>query len=146
MALKLPEALWRAELKELARQNREFEETLPLALRSKAPERGTAERGPAKGERAMDKVLEKATRLNIPLDPARTGRDASELEGGLRRMVVGQDEAIESIADAVRRSRAGLQDAKRPIGSFIFLGTTGVGKTELAKALADFLFNNEKRG
>jgi ATP-dependent Clp protease ATP-binding subunit ClpB len=65
------------------------------------------------------------------------------LEEELHKRVVGQDEAIESIADAVRRSRAGLQDVKRPIGSFIFLGTTGVGKTELAKALADFLFNNE---
>lgn len=65
------------------------------------------------------------------------------LEEELHKRVVGQDEAIISIADAVRRSRAGLQDAKRPIGSFIFLGTTGVGKTELAKALADFLFNNE---
>jgi ATP-dependent Clp protease ATP-binding subunit ClpB len=61
----------------------------------------------------------------------------------LHKRVIGQDEAIESIADAVRRSRAGLQDAKRPIGSFIFLGTTGVGKTELAKALAEILFNNE---
>lgn len=65
------------------------------------------------------------------------------LEDELHKRVVGQQEAIESIADAVRRSRAGLQDAKRPIGSFIFLGTTGVGKTELAKALAEFLFNNE---
>jgi ATP-dependent Clp protease ATP-binding subunit ClpB len=65
------------------------------------------------------------------------------LEEELHKRVVGQDEAIESIADAVRRSRAGLQDQKRPIGSFIFLGTTGVGKTELAKALAEFLFNNE---
>jgi ATP-dependent Clp protease ATP-binding subunit ClpB len=65
------------------------------------------------------------------------------LEDELHKRVVGQHEAIESIADAVRRSRAGLQDTKRPIGSFIFLGTTGVGKTELAKALADFLFNNE---
>ena len=65
------------------------------------------------------------------------------LEEELHKRVVGQHEAIESISDAVRRSRAGLQDAKRPIGSFIFLGTTGVGKTELAKALADFLFNNE---
>ncbi|MDI1355586.1 MAG: ATP-dependent chaperone ClpB [bacterium] len=65
------------------------------------------------------------------------------LEEELHKRVVGQHEAIESIADAVRRSRAGLQDAKRPIGSFIFLGTTGVGKTELAKALADYLFNNE---
>ena len=65
------------------------------------------------------------------------------LEAELHKRVIGQDEAIESIADAVRRSRAGLQDAKRPIGSFIFLGTTGVGKTELAKALAEVLFNNE---
>ncbi|MGZ4049279.1 MAG: ATP-dependent Clp protease ATP-binding subunit, partial [Bacteroidia bacterium] len=65
------------------------------------------------------------------------------LEDELHKRVVGQNEAIEAISDAVRRSRAGLQDTKRPIGSFIFLGTTGVGKTELAKALADFLFNNE---
>jgi ATP-dependent Clp protease ATP-binding subunit ClpB len=66
-----------------------------------------------------------------------------KLEDELHKRVVGQQEAIESISDAVRRSKAGLQDSKRPIGSFIFLGTTGVGKTELAKALADFLFNNE---
>lgn len=65
------------------------------------------------------------------------------LEKELHNRVVGQDEAIEAIADSIRRSRAGLQDAKRPIGSFIFLGTTGVGKTELAKALAEFLFNDE---
>ena len=65
------------------------------------------------------------------------------LEDELHRRVVGQDEAIQAVADAVRRSRAGLQDPKRPIGSFIFLGTTGVGKTELAKALADYLFNDE---
>jgi ATP-dependent Clp protease ATP-binding subunit ClpB len=65
------------------------------------------------------------------------------LEDELHKRVVGQNEAIEAISDAVRRSRAGLQDTKRPIGSFIFLGTTGVGKTELAKALAEFLFNNE---
>jgi ATP-dependent Clp protease ATP-binding subunit ClpB len=66
-----------------------------------------------------------------------------ELESLLHRRVVGQDEAIAAVADAIRRSRAGLQDARRPIGSFIFLGTTGVGKTELAKALAEFLFNDE---
>jgi ATP-dependent Clp protease ATP-binding subunit ClpB len=65
------------------------------------------------------------------------------LEDELHKRVVGQQDAIESIADAVRRSRAGVQDTKKPIGSFIFLGTTGVGKTELAKALAEFLFNNE---
>jgi len=65
------------------------------------------------------------------------------LEKELHKRVVGQDEAITAIADAIRRSRAGLQDSRRPIGSFIFLGTTGVGKTELAKALAEFLFNDE---
>jgi ATP-dependent Clp protease ATP-binding subunit ClpB len=65
------------------------------------------------------------------------------LEAELHQRVVGQEEAIEAISDAIRRSRAGMQDARKPIGSFIFLGTTGVGKTELAKALADFLFNNE---
>ncbi len=65
-------------------------------------------------------------------------------EDELRRRVVGQDEAIEAIAHAVRRGRAGLQEQGRPIGSFIFLGSTGVGKTELAKALAEFLFNNEQ--
>jgi len=65
------------------------------------------------------------------------------LEDELHKRVVGQDEAISAVADAVRRSRAGLQDQKRPVGSFIFLGTTGVGKTELARALAEYLFNDE---
>lgn len=65
------------------------------------------------------------------------------LEQELHQRVVGQEEAVQAVSDAVRRSRAGLQDPKRPIGSFIFLGTTGVGKTELAKALADYLFNDE---
>jgi ATP-dependent Clp protease ATP-binding subunit ClpB len=66
------------------------------------------------------------------------------LEDELHKRVAGQEEAIEAISDAIRRSRAGLQDKKKPIGSFIFLGTTGVGKTELAKALAEFLFNDEQ--
>ena len=66
------------------------------------------------------------------------------LEDELHKRVIGQDEAITAVSDAVRRSRAGLQDPKRPIASFIFLGTTGVGKTELAKALADYLFNDEQ--
>ena len=65
------------------------------------------------------------------------------LEDELHHRVIGQEEAIEAVADAVRRSRAGLQDPRRPIGSFIFLGTTGVGKTELAKALAEYLFDDE---
>ena len=65
------------------------------------------------------------------------------IEDDLQKRVIGQDEALSAVANAIRRSRAGLQDAKRPIGSFIFLGTTGVGKTELAKALAEFLFDDE---
>jgi len=65
------------------------------------------------------------------------------LEDHLHERVVGQEEAITAVADAIRRSRAGLQDPRRPIGSFIFLGTTGVGKTELAKALAEYLFDDE---
>jgi ATP-dependent Clp protease ATP-binding subunit ClpB len=65
------------------------------------------------------------------------------LESELHKRVIGQEEAIQAVADAVRRSRAGLQDTKRPIGTFLFLGTTGVGKTELAKALAEYLFNDE---
>ncbi|MBW6499266.1 MAG: AAA family ATPase, partial [Bacteroidales bacterium] len=66
-----------------------------------------------------------------------------QLEDELHKRVVGQDEAIAAVSDAIRRSRAGLHDPKRPVGSFIFLGTTGVGKTELARALAEFLFNDE---
>ena len=65
------------------------------------------------------------------------------LEEELHKRVMGQDEAIEAVSDAIRRSRAGLQDPKKPIGSFIFLGTTGVGKTELAKALANYLFDDD---
>jgi ATP-dependent Clp protease ATP-binding subunit ClpB len=66
-----------------------------------------------------------------------------KIEQELHRRVVGQDEAIEAVANSIRRSRAGLSDEKRPVGSFLFLGTTGVGKTELAKALAEYLFNDE---
>ena len=65
------------------------------------------------------------------------------LEKELHKRVIGQNEAIQAVSDAVRRSRAGLQDKRKPIGSFLFLGTTGVGKTELAKALAEYLFNDE---
>ncbi|MFD1550645.1 ATP-dependent chaperone ClpB [Putridiphycobacter roseus] len=81
----------------------------------------------------------------IPVNKMLEGERAKllRLEDELEKRVVGQDEAIGAIADAVRRSRAGLQDEKKPIGSFIFLGTTGVGKTELAKTLAEFLFNDE---
>ncbi|MDX2191548.1 MAG: ATP-dependent chaperone ClpB [Bacteroidota bacterium] len=88
-------------------------------------------------------VVSRAT--GIPLSKMLKGDKEKllHLEEELSKRVAGQEEAIQAISDAVRRSRAGLQDPKRPIGSFIFLGTTGVGKTELAKALADFLFNDE---
>jgi ATP-dependent Clp protease ATP-binding subunit ClpB len=81
----------------------------------------------------------------IPVDKMLTGeRDKLlKMEENLRRRVVGQDEALVAVANAIRRARAGLQDANRPIGSFLFLGPTGVGKTELTKALAEFLFDDE---
>ena len=81
----------------------------------------------------------------IPVSKMQTSERTklTHLEEELHKRVIGQDEAIRAVSDAVRRSRAGLQDPKRPIGSFIFLGTTGVGKTELAKALADYLFDDE---
>ena len=83
----------------------------------------------------------------IPVSKMQTSERTKliHLEEELHKRVIGQDEAIRAVSDAVRRSRAGLQDPKRPIGSFIFLGTTGVGKTELAKALADYLFDDETR-
>ena len=82
----------------------------------------------------------------IPVNRMKTSeRDKLlHLENELHQRVIGQDDAIQAVSDAVRRSRAGLQDPKRPIGSFIFLGTTGVGKTELARALAEYLFDDEK--
>ena len=67
-----------------------------------------------------------------------------QMEERLHQRVIGQDEAIAAVANAVRRARAGLQDPNRPLGSFIFLGPTGVGKTELARALAEFLFDDEQ--
>lgn len=97
-------------------------------------------------EVSYDDIAEVVARwTGIPVSKMlQTERDKLlSLEQELHKRVVGQEEAIVAISDAVRRSRAGLQDPKRPIGSFIFLGTTGVGKTELAKALAEFLFNDE---
>ena len=67
-----------------------------------------------------------------------------QMEENLRRRVIGQDEAVNAVSNAIRRARAGLQDPNRPIGSFLFLGPTGVGKTELTKALAEFLFDDEQ--
>src|SRR5690242_16651052 len=81
----------------------------------------------------------------IPVDKMLEGEREKllQMEDNLRRRVIGQDEAVVAVSNAIRRARAGLQDANRPIGSFLFLGPTGVGKTELTKALAEFLFDNE---
>src|SRR5690606_24185435 len=81
----------------------------------------------------------------IPVDKMLEGEREKllQMESELGKRVVGQKEAIEAVANAVRRSRAGLQDPNRPMGSFLFLGPTGVGKTELTKALASFLFDDE---
>jgi len=99
-----------------------------------------------KEEVTADDIADVVSRwTGIPVSKMQTSEREKllHLEDELHRRVIGQDEAIRAVSDAVRRSRAGLQDPKRPIGSFIFLGTTGVGKTELAKALADYLFDDE---
>ncbi|MBP5478372.1 MAG: ATP-dependent chaperone ClpB [Bacteroidaceae bacterium] len=99
-----------------------------------------------KEEVTSDDIADVVSRwTGIPVSKMQQSERAKllNLEDELHKRVIGQDEAIQAVADAVRRSRAGLQDPKRPIGSFIFLGTTGVGKTELAKALADYLFDDE---
>ena len=96
--------------------------------------------------RAEDIAAVVAKWTGIPVQKMLAGEQEKllELEKRLHERVIGQDEAVKSVSDAVRRSRAGLQDPRRPIGSFIFLGPTGVGKTELAKSLADLLFNDEQ--
>ena len=83
----------------------------------------------------------------VPVDRMLEGERAKllRMEDDLRHRVVGQEEALKAVSDAVRRARAGLQDPNRPIGSFLFLGPTGVGKTELTKALASFLFDDDDR-
>ena len=95
-------------------------------------------------EEDIAKIVSKWT--GIPVDKMLEGevRKLVEMEGRLRARVVGQEEALETVANAIRRSRAGLSDPKRPIGSFLFLGPTGVGKTETARALAEFLFDDEQ--
>ena len=99
-----------------------------------------------KEEVTSDDIADVVSRwTGIPVSKMQTSerKKLLSLEAELHRRVVGQEQAIRAVSDAVRRSRAGLQDPKRPIGSFIFLGSTGVGKTELAKALADYLFDDE---
>ncbi len=119
-----------AELEELQKTLREQNQSNPLLK-----EEVTAEE--------IAEVVAKWTGIPVSKMLASDREKLLHLEQELSRRIAGQDEAIQAISDAVRRSRAGLQDPRRPIGSFIFLGTTGVGKTELAKALAEFLFNDE---
>ncbi len=95
------------------------------------------------GEEDIAEIVSKWTGIPVNKMLQSEKEKLIHLEAQLHKRVIGQDEAIEAVSDAVRRSRAGLQDSKRPVGSFIFLGTTGVGKTELAKALAEFLFDDE---
>lgn len=106
----------------------------------------TSEKSMIKEEVTSNDIAEVVSRwTGIPVSNMLAGEREKllSMEDALHKMVIGQDRAIEAISNAVRRSRAGLQDHRRPIGSFIFLGTTGVGKTELAKALALFLFNDQ---
>ncbi len=111
-----------------------------------------AEKASQLGDRPLDRVVDEAqiaslvsTFTGIPVGRLLEGEGERlvHMEGDLHRRVVGQDDAVEAVSEAIRRSRSGLSDPRRPIGSFIFLGPTGVGKTELAKALAEFLFDDE---
>jgi ATP-dependent Clp protease ATP-binding subunit ClpB len=112
MALKLPESVWRGELRQFSPPRR--------------------------------KAVEKMDRLNIQLDPGKTGRDAAHLEAGLRRMIVGQDEAIQQIVNIYQMHLTGLNPPGRPIGNFLFLGPTGSGKTRIVEATADVLLKNPR--
>jgi ATP-dependent Clp protease ATP-binding subunit ClpB len=127
---------------ELARLNKELEEAT-AALKAHQTEHGSL-LAEEVTEEAIAEVVARWT--NIPVSKLLEGEKAKllEMEGRLRQRVVGQDEAVVAVATAVRRARAGLKDPNRPVGSFLFLGPTGVGKTELARALAAFLFDDER--
>src|SRR5579863_2178264 len=90
------------------------------------------------------KAADKMVRLNVPLDPAKTGREASSLETGLRRMIIGQDEAIQQIVNIYQMHLTGMNSPGRPIGNFLFLGPTGSGKTRIVEATAEILLKNPR--
>src|SRR5277367_6752918 len=94
--------------------------------------------------RGSRKAADKMTRLNIPLDPAKTGRDAMSLESNLRRMIIGQDEAIEQIVNIYQMNLTGMSAPGRPIGNFLFLGPTGSGKSGIVEATADAMLRNPR--
>jgi len=102
--------------------------------------KGEARQIASRGRRTVDKM----ERLNIPLDPGKTGRDAQSLETGLRRMIVGQEEAIEQIVNIYQMHLTGLNPPGRPIGNFLFLGPTGSGKTRIVEATAEALLKNPR--
>ncbi len=121
-----------------------------LSLASQDGTDGSGEKGSGKllreevGEEDIASVVSSWTGIPVSKMMASEKQKYIELENVLHNRVVGQDEAVSAVADAIRRNRAGLSDENRPLGSFLFIGPTGVGKTELAKTLADFLFNDEK--
>lgn len=124
-------------------------QSLEAEIKQAQEELAKAQSGDAlvKNEVTADDIADVVSRwTSIPVSRLQTTERQKllTLEDELHKRVIGQDEAIQAVSDAVRRSRAGLQDPKRPIGSFIFLGTTGVGKTELAKALAELLFDDDQ--
>jgi ATP-dependent Clp protease ATP-binding subunit ClpB len=124
MAIGLPEGMWKG----AARQ------TVPRAGKAGGPE------GARPGRKAVDKMV----RLNIPLDPAKTGREAMSLESNLRRMIIGQDEAIDQIVNIYQMNLTGMSAPGRPIGNFLFLGPTGSGKTRIVEATAEALLKNPR--
>jgi ATP-dependent Clp protease ATP-binding subunit ClpB len=119
MAFDLPERLWRTERKQV-----------PQGAGQMAPQRR--------------KAVEKMVRLNVPLDPGKTGRDAAQLENGLNRMIIGQDEAIQQIVNIYQMHLTGMAAPGRPIGNFLFLGPTGSGKTRIVEATAEVLLKNPR--
>jgi ATP-dependent Clp protease ATP-binding subunit ClpB len=96
------------------------------------------------GSQRMRKAVDKMVRLNIPLDPGLTGKDATQLESGLRRLIVGQDEAIEQVVNIYQMHLTGMNAPGRPIGNFLFLGPTGSGKTRIVEATAETLLKNPR--
>src|SRR3984957_14802496 len=101
-------------------------------------------RGSMRPLRSVRKAANPMVRLNIPLDPAKTGREAVTLEGSLRRMIVGQDEAIQQIVNIYQMYLTGMSAPSRPIGNFLFLGPTGSGKTRIVEATAESLLGNPR--
>src|SRR3974390_3155705 len=125
MAIGLPDSLWKME-------------------RQRLPERPIRQRQTEDAGSQRRKAVEKMTRLNVPLDPTKTGRDAAQLENGLHRLIVGQDEAIQQIVNIYQMHLTGMAAPGRPIGNFLFLGPTGSGKTRIVEATAEILLKNPR--